>query len=362
MNIYYSSLYYLNDFSSGANKRFDEIGKRLLKEHTNNFKCIITFNNRPIWCPIENCIFIKEYSNKFQRMVSWLELSFKLARLPKGIFVNDFMPIPFFSYRHYHFQTIYDLRNFDGFGRGGLGFLTESFQKRQLASADKVITISEFTSKAIQNYCSIKESDIIVSYCGIDDKKIEYQNSERDIDILYVATFEKRKNHINLIKAIELCERSLNITFVGSDNGLKGEIVNLASKLESKGHNIIFLEQISEKTLCEMYSRAKVFCFPSFYEGFGMPLIEAYQLGCNVVCSDIDVFKEITLNKAIYFDPNSPKDISDKLRSSLKLNSCDDSIREEIINFYSWDHIFKSFNSTIMDSISKKSKNLKVIS
>jgi glycosyltransferase involved in cell wall biosynthesis len=358
MNIYYSSLYYLNDFSSGANKRFDEIGKRLLREHRNNFKCIITFNNKPNWCPIKNCIFIKEYSNKYQRIISWLDLSFKLAKLPKGIFVNDFMPIPFSSFRHYHFQTIYDLRNFDGFGRGGLGFLTESFQKWQLSSADKVITISEFTSKAIQNYCSIKEKDIVVSYCGIDDKKLENKNSKRDIDILYVATFEKRKNHINLIKAIELCDDPLNITFVGSDNGLKDEIVTLASALEIKGHSITFLEQISEKTLCEIYSRAKVFCFPSFYEGFGMPLIEAYQLGCKVVCSDIDVFKEVTLNKAIYFDPNSPKDINDKLHCALKLNSCDGSIRKEIINFYSWDHIFKSFNSTMMDSISQKSKSL----
>lgn len=150
----------------------------------------------------------------------------------------------------------------------------------------------------------------------------------------------------------------MNITFVGSDNGLKDEIVNLASKLESKGHNITFLEQISEKRLCEIYSRAKVFCFPSFYEGFGMPLIEAYQLGCNVVCSDIDVFKEVTLNKAIYFDPNSPKDISDKLHNALQLNSLDGNTKKEIINFYSWDYIFKSFNSTIIDSISYKSKNL----
>lgn len=350
MNIYFSSLYYLNNFSSGANKRFDELGKRLLNEHGSNLKCIITINNRPSWCPIENCIFIRSYSNKFQRIISWAHLSFKMANLPKGIFINDFMPIPFFSSRHHHFQTIYDLRNFEGYGRGGLGFLTELFQKWQLTSADKIITISEFTSTAIQNFCSVKQENIIVSYCGVDEKKIENLSIIRDIDILYVSTFEKRKNHIKLIEAIGLFDYSLNITFVGSDNGIKDEVVNLASSLESKGHNITFLEQISDKELSNVYSRSKIFCFPSLYEGFGMPLIEAYQFGCIVVCSDIAVFKEVTLNKAIYFDPNNHVDIKNKLQRTLQGNLLDNStINDEIVSFYSWDSIFRSFYSSLTE-------------
>lgn len=350
MNLYYCSLYYINGFSSGANKRFDELGKRFLTEYGSNFKCMVTVNNKPAWCPIDQCVFIPSYSSKFQRIVSWLYLSFKMATLPVGIFINDFMPIPLFSGRHRHMQTIYDLRNFEGYGRGGLGAMTQYFQKWQLTSANKIITISEFSSKAIQKYCSVNQENIIVSYCGVCDGNSKISENLRDVDILYVSTFEKRKNHRKLMDAINLFDYPLNVTFVGSDNGLKQEMIDFASSLTIKGHNIQFLEQISEHELCEIYLRSKVFCFPSFYEGFGMPLVEAYQFGCNVVCSDIDIFREVTMNKGLYFDPNSKQDLRDKLQLALKTDLVDDSVlRHEIMKRYSWDRIFESFKSQILD-------------
>ena len=350
MNIYYCSLYYINGFSSGANKRFDELGKRLLIEHGSDFKCIVTVNNKPAWCPMAQCLFVPSYTSKFQRIISWFHLSFKMATLPGGIFINDFMPIPLFSGRHKHMQTIYDLRNFEGYGRGGLGALTEYFQKWQLSSANKIITISEFTSKAIQKFCSVKQENIIVSYCGLCDGTTGIPQHIRDVDILYVSTFEKRKNHRKLMEAINLFDYPLNVTFVGSDNGLKQEIIDLASSLKIKGHCINFLEQISEHELCEVYSRSKVFCFPSLYEGFGMPLVEAYQFGCNVVCSDIAIFREVTMNKGLYFDPSSEQDIKDKLKIALKMDLTESSsLRQEIVKRYSWDSIFKSFKAQILD-------------
>ena len=350
MNIYYCSLYYINCFSSGANKRFDELGKRLLIEHRSNFKCIVTVDNKPAWCPIEQCVFIPSYSSKLQRIISWLYLSIKMLTLPAGIFINDFMPIPLFSGRHKHMQTIYDLRNFEGYGRGGLGAVTGYFQKRQLSSANKIITISDFTSEAIQKFCSVDQENIIVSYCGLCEQRVDVSQHIRDIDILYVATFEKRKNHKRLMEAIKLFDYSLNVTFVGSDNGLKQEMVDLASSLQSRGHSIRFLEQVSENELREVYCRSKVFCFPSLYEGFGMPLVEAYQFGCNVVCSDIAIFREVTMNKGSYFDPCSEQDIKDKLRIALEMNVLEDSsLREEIVKRYSWDSIFRSFKAQILD-------------
>ena len=349
MNIYYSSLYYSNTFSSGANKRFDELGKRLLNVHEDNFVCIVTDNNRPVWCPLSNCVFIRPYSGRMQRLFSWVDLSVKLMKLPRGIFISDFMPVPLWVGRHYHFQTIYDLRNFDGFGRGGLGVFTEMFQRKQLSCANKIITISEFTSNAIQNYCSVSRQRIMVSYCGVDEKKIAVVNDGRNIDILYVATFESRKNHKNLINAIGLFEKPLRIIFVGSDNGMKADVLAWSRELEENGHSVTFLSQISEDELAEIYSQSKVFCFPSFYEGFGMPLIEAYQYGCKVACSDIEVFKEVTLNRAVYFDPSSPYDMYEKLRALLGSGALDDTLRKEIMERYSWDAIFELFNSEVVD-------------
>lgn len=345
MNIYYASLYYNNEHVTGANKRFDEIGKRLLIRYKAKFKCIVTESNRPDWCPIENCLFIPRYSSKLQRIISWFQFSILMNNLPSGVFINDFMPIPFsfFNQKHKHFQLIHDLRNFDEFERGGLGFMTSHFQKWQLLKSKKIITVSNYTANMIHKFCGKTKNDIIVSYNGVDGG-VHLSEVPRDIDVLYIATFETRKNHINLLKALEMFKLPLNVVFVGSDLGLKEQIQELAKKISATcGHKISFYEQISSEKLNSIYSSSKIFCSPSLYEGFGMPIIEAYQYGCQVICSDIEVFREVTLNKANYFDPHSPANIFKSLSMALERNvdSCANKSSNEIVNYFSWDEIFE---------------------
>ena len=89
MNLYYCSLYYKNDHVTGANKRFDEIGIRLLESSAFDLVCIVTSGNRPTWCPKENCIEISGFKSKLQRLRAWVKLSLLLWRLPKGVLYND---------------------------------------------------------------------------------------------------------------------------------------------------------------------------------------------------------------------------------------------------------------------------------
>ena len=144
MELYYISLYYKSNFVTGANKRFDEIGERLFKYLGAKFKCIVTSGQRPHWCPKENCIEVFQFRSKVGKLRSWLELSIILSQLPKGGVISDFLPLPIYIFRraHIHYQLIHDLRNFNKFKRGGLGHLTQRFQKSQLQSADKVITVN----------------------------------------------------------------------------------------------------------------------------------------------------------------------------------------------------------------------------
>jgi glycosyltransferase involved in cell wall biosynthesis len=354
MNIYYASLYYKNDHVTGANKRFDEIGKRLLKKYNISFRCIVIQDNKPNWCPVENCIFVRPYSSKLGRLISWLHFSLLMYQLDAGIFINDFMPTPIclFKNKHRHFQLIHDLRNFEEFKRGGLSFLTAYFQKWQLSKAHKIITVSKYTASMLNKFNIKKEADIIVSYNGVDGRVFE-SNKKISIDILYIATFEPRKNHIQLLKALAMFPTPLNITFVGSDLGLKAQVQQYASEVsEQCGHKITFYEQVSNEELNNLYSSANVFCSPSLYEGFGMPIVEAYQHRCQVVCSDIDVFREVTLNKATYFDPHSEGDIYQKLTFALNRTDDDELTHTSnlVVDFFSWDGIFDRLCESLGDN------------
>ena len=346
MNLYYCSLYYKNDHVTGANKRFDEIGIRLLGSNTFNLVCIVTTGNRPVWCPKEKCIEICGFKSKFQRLRSWVSLSFLLWKLPKGIIYNDFQPKPtFFALkRHKHFQLIHDLRNFDKFKRGGLGVLSAFFQKTQLKYSQNVVSVSNYTTELVESFCSKSRESIITSYNGISGS-YEGGDKNREIDLLYIATYEERKNHIRLLEALSGIKfKKLNIVFVGSDLGLKNQVIDMANSISaSVGHSFKFLDQISEELLIETYKNSKIFCSPSLYEGFGMPLIEAYKYGCLVVCSDIKVFREVTLNEAVYFEPTDVDDIKSTLESSFLnydglLNS---EHAKKVTNYFSWDAITK---------------------
>ena len=351
MELCYVSLYYKSDFITGANKRFDEIGERLFKHFGDQFQCVVTSGQRPHWCPKSNCVEIFSFKSKLGKLRSWLELSILLGRFSKGVVISDFLPLPFYilSRSYVHYQLIHDLRNFNEFKRGGLGKLTSIFQKYQLQSADKIITVSKFSARELVGFCDIDNKNIVVSYNGLDScENIIGRNINRDIDILYVATYEVRKNHSNLLKALSYLHQPLSICFVGSDLGLKSDVLKICDELAlSNGHTFTNYSQITNDELEEIYSRTKVFCSPSYYEGFGMPIIEAYQHGCIVCCSDIEVFREVTFSTGIYFDPKSPELIKGAINEALqKLNSHEDKLAiaeqcRKVTSFYSWDNITK---------------------
>lgn len=346
MNLYYCSLYYKNDHVTGANKRFDEIGIRLLESSAFDLVCIVTSGNKPTWCPKENCIEISGFKSKLQRLRSWVKLSLLLWRLPKGVLYNDFQPKPTFFVlkRHKHFQLIHDLRNFDKFKRGGLGVFSALFQKAQLKYSENVVSVSNYTTELVESFCSKSRENIITSYNGVSGS-YEGGFDNREIDLLYIATYEERKNHMRLLEAIsKITFRKLKIVFVGSDLGLMSQVINKANSVSaSAGHSFEFLDQISEQQLTDTYKNSKVFCSPSLYEGFGMPLIEAYKYGCLVVCSDIKVFREVTLNEAVYFEPTDIGEIESTLESAVLnydglLNS---EHAKRVTNYFSWDAITK---------------------
>ena len=190
--------------------------------------------------------------------------------------------------------------------------------------------------------CDINPENVFVSPNGIDNAYLNSQlDIEPDIDILYVATFEKRKNHQFLIKALDSHnkQKPIKVCLIGKDLGNRKEIRRLAQHLNNI--EIDFIDHInSEDELIEFYDRSNLFISPSLYEGFGMPIIEAISRGCKVLCTDIEVFKEVGDESVQYFSPDDPSELFNLIFENLD-NKNRNHVSNDFLESYKWTNISK---------------------
>jgi len=349
MKVVFVSAYY-SDSASGANKRFLNLVKctsNILKEDL----IVVTCKNNPVKIKDskfkEKFIPFDVFNGKIGRLLVtlWLNLYFLYCASKGYKVISDFNPVPisqFFSKNQ--FQLIHDARLFDEFGRWG--GVSKALMKFQWGNLKNIVTVSRFSKNCLLTNLKLSKDSIIVSYNGLSEEYFDNINSagnaicpisNRKIDLLYVATFERRKNHEALINSLEYLNNPLNIVFLGKDNGYKTEVLKMISNLK-KIHNIEIIDNVTETELLNFYKSTKVFVNPSLYEGFGMPLIEAQTQGANICCSDIDVFREIMLDDAIYFDPLSPKRIAESITVSLQPHDQAKKINFDV-NKFKWQNI-----------------------
>jgi glycosyltransferase involved in cell wall biosynthesis len=139
--------------------------------------------------------------------------------------------------------------------------------------------------------------------------------------ILTVTSYESRKNFATLLKAFELCRNKtdVHLVVVGKSCDRYREDFNLKERgLEQFVH---FLGWVDQKDLPVIYSLAKVFAFPSIYEEFGIPVVEAMSCGCPVVSSSSGAISELTNNSALLSDPFDHQSFANNLLQIL-LSDC----------------------------------------
>lgn len=138
--------------------------------------------------------------------------------------------------------------------------------------------------------------------------------------ILYVGSFQKRKNLFLLMKAYNILQPKEKLFIVGPKTGrsIDTRIFDLVEKNTFLKNNVIFVNPVSDEELIRYYSLAKVFVFPSVYEGFGYPPLEAMKQGTPVVASDISCLREICGDAALFFNAYEEKDIAGVLSKVLK--------------------------------------------
>lgn len=184
-----------------------------------------------------------------------------------------------------------------------------------------IITVSEFSKKEIQKYYHIEGDNISVIYNAVSgDFRPSAINSENiNPYFLAVSSVNYRKNFLAVLKAYELFKKNTNSKYkllvigdLSNDNFNKVDISHYINNPD-----IVFCGRVSDKELIEYYSNAIAFLYPSLYEGFGIPPIEAQACMCPVLCSSIEPLKEVLGKSALYADPYSIVDIAKKMEMMM---------------------------------------------
>lgn len=215
------------------------------------------------------------------------------------------------------------------------------FQIKSLERADKIISISENTKGDLINYFNVREEKISVIYHGITSQK-EVLISDPLIDypyILYVGTRNNHKNFERFIKAFALLSKEYeDIRIVCTYKKFTKDELQLFNRLKIPNKVINYMA--NENELNNLYQHALFFIFPSLYEGFGMPILEAMINHCPVVLARASCFPEIAQNAACYFDPLDIEDIYNTMKTVLN----DSDLRKNLISkgierakFFSWE-------------------------
>jgi glycosyltransferase involved in cell wall biosynthesis len=209
--------------------------------------------------------------------------------------------------------------------------------------ADYVITISENTKKDIVKFFKMNPDRIYVTYPGIpdsykvsiikDEQKIKETlikyNIKRDF-ILFVGMIEPRKNVLSLLKAFLLVDKiiDMDLVIVGKKGWKYEDIDDFMNKLKSNPikNNIIFTGYVPENELLYIYQKASIFIYPSFYEGFGLPPLQAMACGIPVITSNTSSLPEVVGDAALIFEPTDIDGIADAIKRIV----FDDRLREEL--------------------------------
>ena len=204
---------------------------------------------------------------------------------------------------------------------------------RSCRRADKIITISEFSKREIMKYLNIDENKIVVVPCGVDhdvfkpqtdNKKIETTKQRYNITrdyFLYLGTLEPRKNIERIIEAYAVLKKEESqaplLVMAGRKGWLYDSIFQKVKELKLE-QDILFTGYIEDSDAPVLISGATAFLFPSFYEGFGLPPLEAMACGVPVLTSNCASLPEVVGDAAIVVDPYSIDEIMQGMKMLMK--------------------------------------------
>ena len=237
-----------------------------------------------------------------------------------------------------------------------------------IARSDMVITATQFMKRQIMDNLQVPESKIAVvpidcnkQIFGIRDpqeaERFRKQEELPEKYLMFVGNIEPRKNILLLLKAFLMQGTSgedLGLVFCGPAGWKNGAVFDFIRQNDLMGR-IRLMHYVTEKQLCLLYNRAQALVYPSFYEGFGLPPLEAMSSGCPVIVSDIQVHREVCGDAVLYADPKSPEQMAEAIRRILEEPGLADDLRKKGLEQaakFSWENTARE-TLKIFDQVSR---------
>ena len=219
--------------------------------------------------------------------------------------------------------------------------------KWTIVLADRIVTTTEYVSKELQRLHFTKATQPVdVVPLGVKSifksereqskeflKTVKQNFNLPDEYILFVGRLNSRKNIQGVISALSfLNDKSISVVIAGARSWKKAPIRHLTSDKITR-QRVIFTGPVTDEELGAIYAMARIFCFPSFAEGFGLPPLEAMASGVPVIVSNNTAMPEVCDNAALFIDPHDPRTIAEKINDLLQN---DDLYNQKVTDGLQW--------------------------
>lgn len=285
------------------------------------------------------------------RPTSPLDMIFLLISILRNTKKNDliFSPgfnFPIFFIRKYIF-FVHDLNHIDIPENSNFlkKFYYNFFLKRAILNAAHIFTISEFSRKRIIDWSGVDKLKVSCVGCGVETRFFE---DPVDVDTKYAFKYAlcvgNRKAHKNQKRVIEsFCNSKsypdLKLVFSGTESN---ELIKSIKKYDHL-NKIVFAGNLTDEELINIYKKASMLIFPSIYEGFGLPIVEAMACGVPVITSNTTACVETAGDAAFLVNPLSLRDITDAIDEVYFNKELRNSMVKKGISrarLYNWDNVY----------------------
>lgn len=261
----------------------------------------------------------REHVDVFHGLSHELPVGIARSKVASVLTVHDVAFKTFTQMYHWHDRQIYDVK-----------------MRYACHHADRIVAISESTKRDVMRFYGVDEEKIDVVYQPVQDIFYTPMSRSEALSLLesfslpsefmlYVGSINSRKNLLGIVKAMESIPVSSRqpLVIVGNGGAYKQEVERYIISHGMEKH-FIWLSGLKDNRLLQaLYTLASVFLYPSFYEGFGLPVVESLLCGCPVVTSNVSSLPEAGGSAALTVNPNQVDELSHAIQQVLSLSDAD---------------------------------------
>lgn len=334
-------------------KHLDELLERNEIPHTHSIE-IVAPQNIVYDFSFKN-IKLKKVGHLTGHLWEQLELPFYARR---GLLVNFCNTAPIFKRKQ--IVTIHDASIYLKDNNFSTLFKTwyKILYAAEMKTADVILTVSQFSRDELIKFTGVGTKKIKVVYEGqehikgkkADNRILTKYDLKSEAYVLAVSSMDPRKNFKSLVYALEKIKNmNINVVIAGGTNP------RVFSKQGFEfPKNVKYLGYVTDEELRALYIHAYCFVYPSLYEGFGLPPLEAMTLGCPVIVSNRASLPEVCGDASLYCDPVNPDDIAKKIELLLKDKQLRNNYKErgfERASHFTWDQCAISIWKIISETV-----------